>query len=85
MSYDHNLYNHLRSKFQKQREDNPSIISIIDQEEQRELSANKLKLLALTNCIETNSKPKAKDSYYKVVNTIVSGDMYHICSDGVYN
>ncbi len=44
-----------------------------------------MKLLALTNCIETNSKPKVKDSYYKVVDAVVSGDMYHVCSDGVYN
>jgi serine/threonine protein phosphatase PrpC len=85
MSYDHNLYNFLRSKFQKQRENNPSMISIIDREEERELIANKSKLFALTNCIETNSKPKANDSYYKAVDTVVTGDMYHICSDGVYN
>ncbi|GMO15950.1 MAG: protein phosphatase 2C domain-containing protein [Mycoplasmoidaceae bacterium] len=85
VSFDQNLLNHIRAKFQSQREKSPSLISVINEEEKKEIALNRKNLLALTTCIETNFKPKVNDSYYKVINDLQAGDYIHICSDGVYN
>jgi serine/threonine protein phosphatase PrpC len=85
LSWDHNLFNFLRAKYQKQRELHPGWITQINQEEQKALEANKNSLIALTKCVETGTKIKKDDSWYKVIQDVKTDDLFYICTDGVYH
>jgi len=84
-SYDHNLRNYIIAKFNAQKQQRPEWSTIIEEEKKKTLEKNESTLLALTNSIENGNRYKPTDSYYKVVDNVLKGDLFVVVTDGVYN
>jgi hypothetical protein len=83
MTIDHNLYNHIKYKFQQQRSDRPDMKDIIDKNEEETLKTQKDMLLALTKCLESGSVDYKESSFFG--GTLAKDDVIMCCTDGCYN